>query len=214
MQSGKMPRTLFVTAIVLLIEVIIVGVITPSDWLHRSIINERRMVEEWLGNEATLELVKHTNTFYKDVFVTPGIVKGSYGFIPTEEERERSGAFKDLGREKFHPFVKERIDILWAAIYQSIQRTALLLMWMPYALALFIPALIDGISIRSIKKVTYGYASPVRYHTAFHAVIMLFAAIPFYLALPIAVTPLVIPLWAAAISLAVMFMMSNLQKQL
>lgn len=103
---------------------------------------------------------------------------------------------------------------MWSAIYQSIQRTTLLLMWLPYTLALFIPALIDGISTRSIKKVTYGYASPVRYHTAFHAVILLFAAIPFYLALPIAVSPLLVPLWAAAISVSVMIMASNLQKQI
>ena len=209
-----MTRTLFITAIVLILEVLIVGVIAPSNWLHDAILDERIMVESWLGEDATINLVDNTNAIYSKFFVSTGLVKKSYGLIPTEEERKRSGGFDDLGRETFHPFAKERIDIMWSAIYQSIQRTALLLMWLPYALALFIPALIDGVSSRSIKKVTYGYASPVRYHTAFHAVILLFAAIPFYLALPIAVSPLLVPLWAAAISVSVMIMASNLQKQI
>jgi hypothetical protein len=209
-----MTRTLFITAIVLILEVLIVGVIAPSNWLHGAIMNERQMVENWMGNEATINLVENTNSIYSKLFVATGLVHKSYGLIPTEEERKNSGGFDDLGRETFHPFAKERIDIMWSAIYQSIQRTALLFMWLPYALALFIPALIDGISTRSIKKVTYGYASPVRYHTAFHSIVILFAAIPFYLALPIAVSPLMIPLWAAAISASVMIMSSNLQKQI
>lgn len=209
-----MPRSVFIILLVLLIEVVAVGILTSNNWLHDSIGDERDMVSNWLGRETSSDLVIKTNTYYQSLFVDTGLVKASYALIPTEEERQRSGAFTDFGRESLFPAAKERIDVMWAAIYQSIQRMTLFVLWTPYMLPLFIPAFIDGLSVRQIKKVSYGYASPVRYHTAYHFIVVLIAAIPFYLALPVAVTPLVIPLWAAAFSFAVMLMLTNLQKQI
>lgn len=209
-----MPRSLFIMLLVLTIEVVAVGVLTPNDWLHTSIIEERDKVSNWLGDETTDNLVLKTNRWYKDIFVDTGLVHASYGFIPTEDDREHSGGLGEFGRYDIFPVAKERIDVLWAAIYQSIQRMSLFILWSPYMLPLFIPAVIDGLSVRQIKKVSYGYASPVRYHTAYHFIVVLLAAIPFYLALPFAVTPLVVPVWAAAFSFSVMLMLTNLQKQI
>ena len=209
-----MPRAIFLLLIVLTIEVMAVGILTPNDWLHTSITNERDMVSDWLGEETTDNLIANTNKWYKTVFADTGLVKGSYGFIPNEEDREHSGGLGEFGRYDIFPAAKERIDVMWAAIYQSIQRMSLFILWSPYMLPLFIPAVIDGLSVRSIKKVSYGYASPVRYHTAFHFIMVLLASIPFYLALPFAVTPLVVPVWAAAFSFSVMLMLTNLQKQI
>ncbi len=210
-----MRNQLWAFFIVLLLEIMIVGVFTPSDWLETSIRKERVMVNNWLGPTTTQALIERTNTLYKAMFVETGLVRASYRYyIPTEDERKHSLGMQTLGQRYFFPYVKTRIDVMWSAIYQSIQRMILLWLWMPYMLPLFVPAFIDGWQRRAIKKVTYGYASPVRYQTAFMLIVLLLAAIPFYLALPVAVTPLIVPAWAMALSGAVMLLSSNLQKKI
>jgi len=209
-----MRNHLFVALVILLIEVVIVGVFTPNDWLTRSIREERTMVTRWLGGKTTQALIQQTNTIYKTLFVDTGIVHASYGYIPTREDRQNSPGLEHLGERYYFPYFKDRIDVMWSAIYQSIQRLTLFMLWTPYMLPLFIPAMYDGLSIRNIKKVTYGYASPVRYQTAFLTIVFLLAAIPFYLAIPVAVTPMIVPLWTIVFSLAVMLMTSNLQKKI
>lgn len=209
-----MKRTVLLTAIVLLLEVVIVGVLVPNHWLENSIVSEREMVTDWLGEDTTLSLIESTNKIYKYLFVDTNIVRYSYGLIPTEEERQRSRGFEEFGRDFFFPYVKSRIDVMWSAIYQSLQRTSLFLMWVPYMLPLFIPAIIDGLSIRNIKKVTYGYTSSVRYHTAYHILVLLLAAVPIYLAIPVAVTPISVLVWACIFSFSAMLMMANLQKKI
>jgi len=208
-----MHSSIWFALVVLFIEIVAVGILTPNDWLRDSIHEERILVSDWLGEESTDSLITDTNDVYKYLFVDTNIIIGSYKIIPTKNDREKSKGIETLGSTIF-PYVKERIDVMWSAIYQSIQRMSLFMMWVPYMLPLFIPAFIDGMSVRNVKKFTYGYASPVRYHTAYHFIVILLAAIPFYLAIPVSVTPLVVPLWAGLFSASVMLMMTNLQKKI
>lgn len=196
-----------------LLQVILIGVMLPSNWLEKQVESERQMTRDWMGEATASKLIKHTNTWFNSWFRDTGAIEASYGLIPTRKQKGQSTGIEGLGGSVW-PYVEQRIQIAWMTVYQAMQRLLLTAMWLPFLLPLFIPAAIHGYCVRKIKQVSYGYASPVKYSAAGHAIGVLSVLPLFYITLPIGIHPAAIFAWAAVAAILIMVMISNLQKQL
>lgn len=196
-----------------LLQVVLIGVILPSNWLEKQVESEREMTRQWMGGETASQIIEQTNSRFNSWFKDTGAIEASYGLVPTQKQKEQSGGLESLG-ESAWPYVEERIQIAWLTVYQALQRVSLSVMWLPFLLPLFIPAGIHGYCVRKIKQVSYGYASPVKYSAAGHAIALLSVLPLFYITLPIGIHPAAIFVWAIGVAILIMVMIANLQKQI
>jgi len=196
-----------------LIQIILIGSFLPSNFLQEQIISEREMTKNWMGIPTMDQLVTLSDASFNSKFVDTGAVKGSYRIIPNYEERMNSTGISDMG-DGLWSYVGSRIEVFWLTIYQAVQRWNTLLMWLPYLLPIMIPAVVHGLCVREIKKVSYGYASPVVYHSAGHALAFILALPLFYITSPINIHPSAIFIWGVMFSLVVLTLTSNIQKQI
>lgn len=195
------------------IQIVLIGSLLPGDFLQSQILDERKMTSDWMGLTTMTELVKSSDASFNSKFVDTGIVRGSYRIIPNHEEKMNSAGLNDLGDWLWN-YVGSRIEVFWLTVYQAVQRWNTLMMWIPYLLPVFMPAVIHGLCVREVKKVSYGYASPVVYHSAGHALAFILALPLFYITSPISIHPAAIFVWSVMFSLVVLTLTSNIQKQI
>lgn len=201
-------------AVVFLLEIVLAALIISPEFIRKELAEEQQHVVNALGARVEHGLREQSAEAFRTVLVDTGVVRASYDMlVPTEDQRRRSVGMEELGGSTF-VWVGERLKAFWNSVYQMFYRFSVLWAWAPAILPLAIPAVIDGLSIREIKKMSYGYASPVRYHAMTHALVFLLMAIPIYVAFPISVNPLVIPIWAVLVCLALMIFTANVQKRL
>lgn len=209
-----MIRSILLWLFAVMLELLLICIFVNATWVSAQIEEERSFTLKRLGMDTTMQIVNASNDAYEYLFKKSGIAAGSYKLlIPSHEQRAASMGLESLGMGAFE-WLKGRIDTFWISIYHSLQRLFTLLQWFPYLLPLLVPAIIDGLTQREIKKVSYGYASPVKYHTAFHLLVALIFVPLLYLFFPIAVTPLVVPVWAFVLAAVLLMLSANIQKQI
>lgn len=214
-QDVQMPRSrLMLFVVLLLIQLFVVGLLVPEDFLLRQVELERSQTAQWFGDEMAQHLVVSTNDRFERWFVDSGVIPAVHRhLVPTPEERAQEKGMDGIAETVF-PYVESRLEILWTILYQSLQRAQLMAMWAPYMLPVLLPAFWHGFAMRRVKQLSYGYAAPNRFHLAALSLAFLCTLIPAYLMAPLAIPPSVIPLWGGAFAAAIVVLVSNLQKQL
>ena len=193
------------------LQILLIGVIVPSNWLVEQVEGERHMTASWLGHETVVEMVENADNKFDVWFQQTRLVERSFALIPTQAQRDRSIGMEDMGAGIWE-YVETRIEIMWVTVYQGLQRMAMISLWMPYLLPMLVPAVVQGICAREIKKVSYGYASPVVYHSAGHMMALLLVLPLFYITSPFGVHPAAVLVWGIALSITLLGMISNVQK--
>ena len=95
--------------------------------------------------------------------------------------------------------------------YVAAMRLALVLFWGVFLLPLFIASLYDGLMQRAVKQAEFGSIRPATFTLTGMLVIPLMALPILYLLLPITISPLLAPVWAALISMPLSLLVSNTQ---
>src|SRR5690554_4489005 len=90
-------NSFFLWTIVWLLQIALVGVLVPSNWLEGQISKERQMTADWLGRDTLLELVKSSDSTFASVFEETGMVAASYSIIPTHQQIDKSTGLETLG---------------------------------------------------------------------------------------------------------------------
>lgn len=206
-------RVLFFAAL-LLLEIVLVACFVKPDKAMSVVEVERRMVANTLGAVGESRIRERADGAFKAVFVESGFMRGSFRMvIPSADERRRSSGMQDLGTGAF-TWMERRMQSIWYGVYGLIYRWCVFTAWLPFVLPVAIPAVIDGLVRREIKKNTFGYSSPVRYHTATHMLVLLAFVIPYYLLSPLVIHPIFTPVWAIVSSFFLAVFAANIQKRL
>lgn len=86
-----------------------------------------------------------------------------------------------------------------------------LAVWLGVLAPVLIAAAIDGFTQRAIKRAEFGAIRPAAFAVTSMIVIPLFMAPILYLVIPVAVSPLVTPMWAFVTTVPLALMISNMQ---
>ena len=132
-----MQRSILLSLMIWLLEAVLVAALVSDDWLKTVQQSEDAMTVAYLGKEKDAE-IRHTAKFwFERLFVKTGVKETVYRyFIPSEQERQQSLGFENMGRDSLFPFIAERIQVIWDGIYQAIRRFFLMLSWWPFLLCL------------------------------------------------------------------------------
>jgi hypothetical protein len=203
-----MLRAIVFWVVAILLEAIVVVALANRDVVGHQVEAEYDLTKGWMGETAD-SIYEDANSMFHRVFVTTEVMEMSYRiFVPDANKPEPEDSFSI---QTFR-WVRGRIDGLWAVVLRALQRFALFCAWLPYALPVLVPAAVDGWNQRLIKRETFGYTSPVRFHAASYVVISLVFLPVFYMFVPMTVHPMIIPLWSILGGVSVVILTSNVQK--
>jgi hypothetical protein len=214
-RSGNWLWALLVGAILLVMELILFAALVPGAWSERVRDTELAWLHEGLGATTANAVVQRAEHWYGTLFVTPGLVATSYRItLPSAEDVKRSGALSPLATLPLWSWVAGRLTVIWAALYQALQRLAMLAAWWPFLLLLLAAAWGDGWARRRIRQSGFAYASPHAHAYALRgiAVMVMLAGLVVFLPLPLPAlgVPVVGALLAALVGVAA----ANAQKRL
>jgi len=209
-----MQRSILLSLMIWLLEVVFVAALVSDDWLKTVQHTEDAMVVSYLGKEKDAE-IRHTATAWFDrLFVRTGVKDRVYRyFIPSEHERQSSIGFQDIGRDNLFPFIAARIQVLWDSVYQSMLRFFLMLAWWPFLLAILFPFATDGLARRKIKQSNFDYSSPLAHRYSFFALLGILYLLLVGLTFPFPVHPQAMPVACMATALAVNVYLAHTQKR-
>lgn len=209
-----MTKPWYVVACLLLLELCVILLLVPGNWMQQQILKEASYVESSLGVETRDWIHDKANGWFNRSVMESGIYDEMYRtVIPTEAEKQKSRGMENMGKAWF-VWLESRLIAVLAAFYQFLSRCALFLAWAPYMLLLLIPAIYDGWASWRIKRTNFDYASPVlhRYSVRGASVLLIGLLITFFA--PIALTPMLIPVVMMSCCVLLGLAMGNAQKRI
>jgi hypothetical protein len=209
-----MPRSLLLSLILWLVELLFVTALVSDDWLRSVQRAEEARVLRFLGPSKAAEVRTAADRAFDALFVRTGIqATVRHYFIPTEAERRHSIGLQEVGRENLFPFLAGRLQVLWDSVSQTLRRLFLLLAWWPFLVAAVLPFAVDGRVRRQIKQSNFDYSSPLAHRLCLVAILGTVYLLLIGLILPFPVPPEVIPGALAFIAVAANGTLAHTQKR-
>lgn len=129
----------------------------------------------------------------------------------TEEERALSARAAGIGGAVMSDLYNSYVQGLILQAYVFAIRLAIMLFWLLFLLPMIAATVFDGLMLRAIKQAEFGSLRPATFTLAGMLVIPLLALPVLYLTMPFSLSPLLAPLWAAAVSIPLSILISNSQ---
>ncbi len=214
-RTGNWLWTFLVGAILLLMELVLFAALVPADWSERVRDTERAWLQTGLGKETSNAVAARTERWYGTLFVDPGLVDAIYRItLPSPDDVSRAGALSPLASLPLWSWVKGRLDLVWAGVYQALLRLALLVAWSPFLGLLAAAAWLDGWVRRRIRQSGFTYASPLAHAYASRGIAGLLLLGGLVLFLPVPLPALGVPTMGAVLALLIGIAVANAQKRL
>ena len=214
-RSGNWLWALLVGATLLLMEFILLAALVPTAWSERVRDTELAWLQEELGARTAAAVVQRAEDWYGVLFVASGLVETSYRItLPSDADIHRAGALASLAMLPLWSWVADRLAVIWAALYQALQRLAMLVVWWPFLLLLLAAAWGDGCVRRRIRQSGFAYASPLAHAYALRGIVVVFVLLGLVLFLPLPLPALGVPAVGALVAVFVGVTVANAQKRL
>ncbi len=117
-----MPRSILLSLMLWLLEIFFVAALVSDEWLRSVQRTEDAMIVRYLGEAKDAEIRRTARNWFDRLFVRTGAQESVYRyFIPSEQERQSSIGFQDVGRDNLFPFIAGRIQVLWDSVYETLR---------------------------------------------------------------------------------------------
>ena len=143
---------------------------------------ESQSVVDTLGEARASEAVDSTNVLFRRWFVDSGAVRATMS----------ARSHDDLDADGMGGFARDWARQFWMLVYRALYRALVMHVWLAGILVLGMAAAIDGAVRRKIRAAAAGMASPLSFHLAMHALLMLLGSAFVVLLLPV---PLIAQCW-------------------
>ena len=127
---------------------------------------------------------------------------------------ESGQGLEPIGASPAWTWLKGRLDVIWGAFAQALQRAVMLFSWWPFLAILLMAAVVDGWLRRRIRQYGFIYASPLVHHAAISMLLVLWVGAGLLLFAPIPIPDLAVPILCGFSALLVDIGLTNAQKRL
>lgn len=127
------------------------------------------------------------------------------------EDRKLSAKVAGPGGEIMSKLYNSYLQGLVMQAYVVAMRLAIVLFWFAALAPLFVATVYDGLMQRKVKQAEFGSLRPATFTLAGMVVIPILALPALYLTLPISLSPLLAPAWAAVVAVPLSLLVSNSQ---
>ncbi len=127
------------------------------------------------------------------------------------EDRKLSAKVAGPGGEIMSKLYNSYLQGLVMQAYVVAMRLAIVLFWLAALAPLFVATVYDGLMQRKVKQAEFGSLRPATFTLAGMLVIPVLALPALYLTLPLSLSPLLAPAWAAVVAVPLSLLVSNSQ---
>ena len=127
------------------------------------------------------------------------------------EDRKLSAKVAGPGGEIMSKLYHSYLQGLVMQAYVVAMRLAIVLFWLAALAPLFVATVYDGLMQRKVKQAEFGSLRPATFTLAGMLVIPVLALPALYLTLPLSLSPLLAPAWAAVVAVPLSLLVSNSQ---
>lgn len=207
-------RSVWLVTWIFVIQLLVVIILIDGDWTNSVMERETSMVKSTLGQDSYLYIKKKADYWYNETAINTGIKQELYNIlIPTKEQVAKSRGMEKMG-SKWFIWVEGRIEAFFDVLYQFYKRLALVLLWLPYMLIIFIPAIYDGYLKWRIKRTNFDYSSTLLHAYAFKSMKFIFLGTLILFFIPYPVSPVYAPIVMIICSMLIGLAISNHQKRI
>jgi hypothetical protein len=201
--------------LLLLMELILLAALVPASWSERVQRTEGAWLTAGLGDDAAAAVVARAQAWYERLVVTPGIVEASYRVIlPNAADAERAGALAPLTTLPLWSWVAGRLNVIWAALHQLLQRLAMIAAWWPLLVLMLLAVTGDGWLRRHRRQAGFGYPSPLVHAYALRALQVLALLAGLVLLVPVPLPAIGVPVIGALVATLLDILIAQAPKQL
>lgn len=195
-----------------MIQATLAILLVNAQWVEHQARAERLSIARQIGEVRYAELEARARGLYDRWFVATHVREQSYARLLPDPSRPNDG-MEGLA-PWFFEWLEHRLDAFWALTFQAVCRLQVFREWILIIGVTLIAATFDGIVQRRIKRMNHALASADKYVVARNVLLLTLLAPLLYLSAPLAVSPLVVPLWGASLSLALMLLASHAQHRI
>ena len=189
---------------------LVVPLMTSPNALWTNVTSELAMIQSAFGANDTHKLSKTATQIYNAVFEDSGAVKTTRAAEVSEEERVNADPLFGAGGRFIISVTNNYVTTLSVLYFVVTLRFLIVLSWMPYLVPFLGAVVIEGLVRRKIKLSAIGAANPVKFAISKHILIVILVFPIVYLVLPIAFTPLFMPIWGLCVSWPLVVLISNI----
>lgn len=207
-------RWVLITAlslVVLIIGILLLG--SPQD-IEQRIVAERIAHADVFGEDLMIAVADDADRFYNEKFVDSGLVDWSMQFFAPADPGVFGSEAAELDAKSLFGELQLHVAAIWLAVYFEIQRFTLILHLLPYYLIVLIPAVVDGLVRREIKKYTFGYTSHQQFDAGIEGLLLLILLPVAGFLIPWTIHPAFLISWLGAGVIVSFVMAANLQKKI
>ncbi|WP_448205443.1 DUF4400 domain-containing protein [Azospirillum sp. sgz302134] len=210
-EDASSKTTTLTGAFVLLLA--LYALVVPGSFLRDNMERELTWYINILGPDNARWIADAGEEWYDTLLVRTGIASAvADQFMPSSDQRARSGAMRDIGYEIWFPYVEGRGWVLRILIHQALYRIAMVTLWFPFFFMAVIPAVFDGLMEWRKRRYTFNAASPVMHSLGMRGPVLVLTALGVMLFVPSVVGhPLIPPL--AMVLVAIMLRWSAIHTQ-
>ena len=204
----------FSTVLLFLLEFILFASFIPSEWSRSIAETEAGWLVATHGPESAAAMQARATAWYDVLFVETGIAPWTYHLVASGPGVEPGVGLEPLVESPIWTWLKGRLDVIWGAFAQALQRLVMLVAWWPFLAILFPAAVVDGWLRRRIRQHGFVYASPLIHHAALSILFSLWIGAGLLLFAPIPIPALAVPALCGLTALLVDIALTNAQKRL
>jgi hypothetical protein len=214
-RTGNWLWALLVGAILLVMEFVLFAALVPASWSEQVRDTELAWLQDGLGARTADAVVERAEHWYGMLFVSTEMIETSYWVtMPSDADVQRARALSPLATLPLWSWVAGRLDVIWAALYQALQRLAMITVWWPFLLFLLTAAGGDGWVRRRIRQSGFAYASPLAHAYALRGIVVLVMLVGLLLFLPLPLPVFGVPVVGTVAAVLVGVLVANAQKRL
>ncbi|SFS32494.1 protein of unknown function [Succinivibrio dextrinosolvens] len=201
-------------ALIFVFELLFLVLFLSPEHVATTMAKEGVKIETTLGTDTLRELDKRTSQSFSSLFLESGLYAGVWHtLIPTEDEKEKSGAFKNTGKGLFK-WAEDKLTVCMFLMFQLLFRVHLMGMWLPSALLVLTASVYSGINLRRIKQGNFAFSSPTAHRSAIRGIIVMVTLLPLYFFLPMSVSPYLYPVLYLIWAFMIMGIIANIAKRI
>lgn len=208
----KWPKSMVGCIIFMFILVLMLATLVPNNMIDRAMSTEHKMGQSMLSQTDMAQVIATTDRIYIGAIIDSGLKAGVTDlFMPSS--RKVANAFEEKVSWWFE-YLAERGEAIQKIIYQIVYRCVLAVYWLPFFVAVAVPAVFAGFMRWNAKRYAFDYSSPFINNNAarllcWGAIIMLLGVI-----FPAPLPPLVVcSLLIAVMPTVISLLISNLPKR-
>lgn len=207
MTTGR--HILFWIAGIFAFSLIVPFIASPAQ-LWGNVTTELAMINSAFGEKDTYRLSKTATEIYDAVFRESGLVDATKRGEVSEKERADSMPLFGGGGQMVTSATNNYVTSLSVMFYVVTLRLLIVLSWVPYIIPFIAAVAVEGWVRRKLKLAAIGSANTVRFSLSMHLLIVILFIPIIYLFLPVAFTPLFMPVWTLVMSVPLVILVANI----